>query len=110
MKTPSVLRAACHSRAIVRSVPGDPVGEVRLSRALVVTHLVLLALCAARVGTDLRRGPLSIEGDIALAIFVILAISTLARAIGWAMRRAVPTDKGMTSTGFDPHDGRNARP
>jgi hypothetical protein len=44
---------------------------------MLFTELVVLGLCAARVATDLRRGPLTFEGDIALALLVVVAIALL---------------------------------
>jgi hypothetical protein len=66
------------------------VDGARLGRAIGVTQLVLSALCAARVGSDVQRGPLTPEGMLALALFVALTTWLLAKFmaqfIAWAIR------------------------
>jgi hypothetical protein len=76
MKLMSALRVPCHSRA-ASPASAVPVEPGALARTMLFTELVVLGLCAARVATDLRRGPLTFEGDIALALLVVVAIALL---------------------------------
>jgi hypothetical protein len=80
------LRTPYRSSAIVRSDATGPVDGARLGRTIVVTQLVLSGLCAARVGSDVQRGPLTPEGILALALLVALATWLLAKSIAWAIR------------------------
>jgi hypothetical protein len=84
MNLMSALRAPCHSRAVSHASPA-PVDDAGLDRTMTLTEMVLVALCAARVGTDLQRGPLTLEGHLALGLLVILSIVLLATG---ATRRA----------------------
>ncbi len=93
MKLVSALRIPYRSGSIVRSGATDMMDDTRLRRAAVLTQVVLLVLCAARVEVDRVRGPLTIEGSMALALFVVFAMSLLAKAVGWLARGARPTDK-----------------
>jgi hypothetical protein len=93
----STLRAPYRLRTIVQSGAAGPVSEARLGRTIVLTQLVLLGLCAARIGADLLRGPLGIEGGIAVALFVALAASLVAKAFAWALRAATTGEKDMSS-------------
>jgi hypothetical protein len=78
----SALRAPYRSRTFVRSETTDRGLDGRkLYRALVLTQLVLFALCAARVEVDLRRGSLTIEGDLALALLFVVAMSLAVKAV-----------------------------
>jgi|GEM_PF-3300909 hypothetical protein len=81
------LRTPYPSRAIVGSDATGPVDRARLGRAIVATQLVLTALCAARVGSDVQRGPLTPEGILALALLVALVSWLLAKSIAGALRR-----------------------
>jgi hypothetical protein len=76
MKLMSALRSPCHSRAATCTSAG-PVDDGGLRRTMLLTQAVVLALCAARVATDLQRGPLTLEGDVALVLLVILALSLM---------------------------------
>src|SRR3974390_2693720 len=93
MNLRSALRSPFRSRAIVRSGATGRTNEPKLHRAMALTQLAVLALCAARVGIDAHRGPLSIEGSIALALVVVLAMSLVAKAIRWAMGAAGPAEE-----------------
>jgi hypothetical protein len=77
----------------VRSGGAEQFDEAKLRRATVATQLVLLTLCVARVSADLRRGPLTIEGDMALALLVVLATLLVAKAIAWAIRSISSAEK-----------------
>jgi hypothetical protein len=90
MKLMSALRGPCHSRMASRTGAG-PMDDGGLQRTMLLTQGVVLALCAARVVSDLKRGPLSIEGDIALVLLVILTISLMV-AGGSAVLPASPPD------------------
>jgi hypothetical protein len=90
MKLMSALRGPCHSRVASRTGAG-PVDDGGLHRTMLLTQGVVLALCAARVASDLQRGPLTIEGDIALVLLVILTISLMV-AGGSAVLPASPLD------------------
>jgi hypothetical protein len=81
MKLASALRSPYRSRAIVRSTAPARLSEATLAQAIALTQLILLALCAARVAADRLRGSLSTEGDIALALLVVLAASLVGKAI-----------------------------
>jgi hypothetical protein len=72
--------------------------ESALDRALMVTQLVLIALCVARAGGDFLHGPRTIEGGVAAALFVVLATWLGAKAIGKAWRAT--TRKRDASTHF----------
>jgi hypothetical protein len=76
MKLMSALRVPCHSRA-ASPAGAEPVDQATLDRTMVVTELVVAGLCAARVGTDLQHGPLTLEGDLALALLIIVALALL---------------------------------
>ena len=82
----TTLRAPYRSRAIIRSGCSGQTDEASLGRGILFTQIALIALCAARGGTDLLRGPQTIEGDIAIALFAVLAAWLVAKAIGWAIR------------------------
>ena len=62
--------------------------EVRLSRSVALTQVVLFALCAGRVVTDLHRGPLTLEGAIALALLLVLSMPFVAEAVRRKIRGA----------------------
>ena len=76
MKLMSALRVPCHSRA-ASPAGAERVDQATLDRTMVLTELVVVGLCAARGGTDLRHGPLTLEGDLALALLVVVAIALL---------------------------------
>jgi hypothetical protein len=59
--------------------------EAKLGQTVALTQVVLLALSAARVRADAIRGPLGIEGLMALALACVLAISLFDKAIGWTI-------------------------
>jgi hypothetical protein len=109
MKLGSALRTAYRSRTIVRSGASGLVDEAKLHRAIALTQLALLALCGARVGTDWIRGPRSHEGSMALALFVVLAMSLVTKAIGWAIRPAVPAQEHSWSPSSTPANSRALR-
>ena len=90
MQTTSTLRTPYHSRVIVPSSATGPIDEGKLHEGIVLTQLGLLALCAARVATDSARGPLGVEGVIALALLVVLAASLIAKGAD----RAIHTPGG----------------
>lgn len=87
MKLRSTFRAPFRFRAVVpagRPLAADSAGLARLGRSIVVTQLVLLAWCVARAAADWRRGPLGVEGFIAIALAFAIFISLAAKALGWA--------------------------
>jgi hypothetical protein len=88
MKALSVDRAPRLSRT--RVSPREPsaiaataapafADDSNLRRASVVARLVVLALCVARVRADLMQGPLTPEGGLALALFVVFALSLVVK-------------------------------
>ena len=78
----SALRAPYRSRTFVPSeTTFRQLDGRRLYRAIVWTQLVLFSLCAARVGVDCRRGPLTIEADLALALLLVVAMSLAVKAL-----------------------------
>jgi hypothetical protein len=103
MKVRSTRRTPYREMEIVRSAPNGRSEEARLGRALALSQLALLALCAARVGTDLLRGKWSIEGGgVALALLVVLALSLDAKAIARAIRDAARLEKHRSSSSSTP--------
>jgi hypothetical protein len=92
MTLTSAFRTPYRTRIIVSSGATGPVGEAKLGRAIVVTQLVLFALCVARAAADLRRGPPTIEGGVALVLAIAFAMSLIAKAIDWMIvtSRSVP--------------------
>ena len=98
MKRMSALRTPYRSRSIVSSGSTSQMEEAALDRAVVVTQLVLIALCVARAGSDVLHGPRTIEGGVAAALFVVLATWLVAKAIGKTWRAA--TRKRGVSTHF----------
>jgi hypothetical protein len=93
MSSRSALRTPYRSRVIVRSGTTGLMDERKLCRAIAVTQFALLSLCAARIWTDWLRGPLTVEGTMALALLVVLTISLVAKAIAWTIRAAVPAGR-----------------
>lgn len=80
MKLARTPRTLGHSRAVVR-VATAPMDEATLGQTMALAQVVLLALSAARVGADAIRGPLSIEGLMALALVFVLAMSLFDKAV-----------------------------
>jgi hypothetical protein len=93
MRLTSALRSPNRSRAIVRPDATDQVDETQLGQAATLTQLVLLGWCAARVAADRIRGPLTIEGSIALALCIVFATLLFAKGFGWAVHDAEPADR-----------------
>lgn len=83
MKPMSALRSP--TRPPGRTSGPARMSEASLDRGVVWTQLVLLALCVARMRSDLIGGPRTIEGDMATLLTIILAIALAARAVGWAL-------------------------
>ncbi len=81
VKSASTLRVPLRSRTVARSDAPWSLDDASLGRSLTVTQLLLLGWCAARVGVDLRRGALGLDGCIALAVIAALAPSLARRVI-----------------------------
>jgi hypothetical protein len=93
MQRTSAPRSTYRSRTIRRSRATEPPDETqKTGRAAILTQLVLLALCAARVAADRMRGPLTIEGSVALGLSVVYATTLVAKAMAWAARGGGPAD------------------
>jgi hypothetical protein len=97
MALTSAFRTPYRSRTLVSSGVTRPVDEAKLGRAIVLTRLVLLALCAARAGADLRGGSLTIEGGVALVLAIAFAMSLVAKAIVGVIRVAIPAERRPAS-------------
>jgi len=67
-----------------------------------LTEVVICAWCAARAASDLLRGPLSIEGGVALALCLIVSTRLVAKAIRWAARRDGPWQEDPRSASWTP--------
>ena len=93
MNFKSALETQYRARTVVRSGAPERMDEGKLNGAIVLTQLALLGLCAARVESDRLRGPLSIEGSIALVILTILAMWLAAKAIAWTIWHDVSSEK-----------------
>ena len=72
----------------MRPAATEQLAEASLGRASLVAKLVILALCAARVGIDVFRAARTIEGRLAFALLVAVAISLIVRAVHWLVRAA----------------------
>lgn len=88
---------------LVVHLHGQTPAEVRLSRSVALIQVVLFALCAGRVVTDLHRGPLTLEGAIALALLVVLSMPFVGKAIGRTIRGTTVARSGR-SLAADPRD------
>jgi hypothetical protein len=69
------------SRAGIRSDAADSTEREPLGALIVLVQLLVLSFCAVRTALDLLRGGVSVEGGLALALGVILALSLVRRAI-----------------------------
>jgi hypothetical protein len=89
MRVTSALRTPYRSSPISRRVSTRArKEEATLDRAIVLTQIVVIALCAARALTDLLGGPPTAEGAVAAALFALLTARLIAKAIGRPRRRA----------------------
>lgn len=93
------MRSSTKARGFCRLtvIPKRPdatrrVSEASLGRAIVLTQLALVALCAARAGTDWVHGRSTIEGGVAFTLVVIFAAWLVAEAIAGATRSAIAED------------------
>jgi hypothetical protein len=86
MNFTTAYRVPYASTVAVRSGATAPVSGTNLGRAIVLTQLVLMALCGARVAADWLRGQATIEGGIALLLLCIFTGWLVAEAIGGAAR------------------------
>ena len=91
MKLTGIPRTPYRSGTAVRLGTIQRVSEASLGRGIVLTQLVLVTLCAARVGADWLRGHATIEGGIALALLAAFTMWLVAEAIVAATRHATPT-------------------
>jgi hypothetical protein len=91
MKLRSTLRSPFRSRAVVRQAATEQVAEASLVRASLLAQLIIMALCAARVGIDVLRAARTIEGRLAFALLVVVAISLIVRAVHWMVRSVART-------------------
>jgi hypothetical protein len=78
-------------------IPGRPdatgrVSGASLGRAIVLTQVVLVTLCAARAGSDWLHGRSTIEGAVALTLVAVFAMWLVAEAIAGATRGAIAED------------------
>jgi hypothetical protein len=94
MNFTTAYRVPYGSTPIVRSGATAPLSGTNLGRAIVLTQLVLMALCGARVATDWLRGQATIEGCVALALFCAFTIWLIGEAIGGATRSATSPPAG----------------
>lgn len=102
MKLTRAPRTLGHPRTVVRAATG-PMDEEKLGQTMSLTQVVLLALSAARVRADAIRGPLSIEGVIALALAFALAMSLFDKAIGWTIGGASTKSRHSDHLRGSPH-------
>ena len=93
MKLVSTLRTRTARDRLSGSGATDTVDETGLRRAAVLTQMVVVVCAPRALEIDRARGPLSIEGSIALALLVVFATSLLAHAVGALTRGAGATDK-----------------
>ena len=91
MKLTGIPRTPYRSGTAVRLGTIQRVSEASLGRGIVLTQLVLVTLCAARVGADWLRGHATIGGGIALALLAAFTMWLVAEAIVAATRHATPT-------------------
>jgi hypothetical protein len=68
------------------------VSGASLGRAIVLTQLVLVTLCAARAGIDWLGGRSTVEGGVALSLVVIFAMWLVAEAIAGATGSSIAED------------------
>jgi hypothetical protein len=80
MRFTTAYRVPYGSTATVRSGETVPVTGASLGRAIVLTRLVLVTLCAARVASDWLRGQVTVEGGVALALLCAFTIWLVADA------------------------------
>lgn len=80
-----------------------------LDRSIVVTHIVLLAFCVARVGADVNEGPLGIEGATALTLATALVLLLVAKWIAPATRGGGPQIEASPGPSWDPVSVRTGR-
>jgi|CZKU01.1.fsa_nt_gi hypothetical protein len=96
MKVTTIPRTPYRSGTVVRLGAIERVSEASLGRAIMLTQLVLLTLCTARVGADWLRGHATIEGGLALVLVGAFATWLVSEAIVGATRSDVPTRTGAT--------------
>jgi hypothetical protein len=82
MRFTTAYRVPYGSTAILTSGATAPVGGANLGRAIVLAQLVLVTLCAARAAVDGLRGPVTVEGVVALALLGAFTIWLAAGAAG----------------------------
>jgi hypothetical protein len=90
MRLATALRTPYRSRTIVRSGNAARMSDASLGSGVVWTQLLLLSLCAARVGTDWLRGRATMEGGVAFILLVAFTMCLVAEAIVGATRGPAP--------------------
>jgi hypothetical protein len=86
MRFTTAYRVPYGSTAILRSDATAPVSGANLGRAIVLTQLVLVTLCAARVASAWLRGQVTVEGVVALALLCAFTTWLVAGAAGRTTR------------------------
>ncbi len=103
MKLSPALRTPYRARAVVSGGASGPLRDAQLGRAMAVTQLAVVLLCVARVEADRVRGPLGVEGRIALAVGVAvsasLVLALMRRAVEWLRVTASHTGAALRDGG-----------
>jgi hypothetical protein len=85
----TALRTPYRYRTPVRA-NGARVTDSGLRHAIAAAQAVLVALCGARVATDGLRGQATLEGAVALVLFLVAAVRLAATAFAVTPREETP--------------------
>lgn len=89
MTPATALRTPYRCRTLTRASAAR-VTESGLQRAIAVAQAVLVALCGARVAIDGAHGQATLEGAVALVLFVAFAARLAAKMVAAAHRDETP--------------------
>jgi hypothetical protein len=89
MTLATALRTPYRCRTLVRANAAR-VTDTGLRRAIAAMQAVLVALCGARVATDWVRCQATLEGALALVLFVVLAVRLAAKVFTAPRREEAP--------------------
>jgi hypothetical protein len=95
MRFTTAYRVPYGSTAILRSGATTPPSGANLGRAIVLTQLVLVTLCAARAAVDGLRGQGTVEGGVALALLCAFTIWLVA-GVGVRTTRSTPLPRSAS--------------
>src|SRR5579872_4955874 len=84
MKLTSSFGAPFRFRAVVASADAPLPHLAGLDRSIVVSQLVIVALCVARAAVDFRLGPLGLEGRVAATVACVIVASLIVKLLSFS--------------------------